>query len=464
MDEQLKTYGQSDYYPFHMPGHKRQILEEINPYEIDITEIHGFDNLHHATGVIAELQQGWAELYGCDRAYILVNGTTCGNEAAIFAATRQRDTVLVARGCHRSVYHALTLRQATCAYLYPEISHEGICYPVTPEEVAKGIAEHPEASAIVITTPTYEGLCADVAEIADLAHKANMSLIVDAAHGAHFGLGGTFPENPIHQGADAVVVSLHKTLPTLTQTACLLWKETSRIDSARIQKYLGYFESSSPSYVLMNSTAVALRFLQAEGKQRMEEFTGRLEDLRASLKDLKQITIDIPAGWDKTRNADASKIIIRGKTSRISGEVLMTYLREAAHLELEMATPAFALAMTSLVDTKEGFDRLEKALRRLDEMDFAEAQWDLAKIQELYGTPRRVGKPLYEVVDAPTKQVPLAVDQISGGFVNLYPPGSPVYAPGEILEAAGLRELEEAQREGFEVDGITEENTIEILA
>ena len=144
----------------------------------------------------------------------------------------------------------------------------------------------------------------------------------------------------------------------------------------------------------------------------------------------------------------------------------MTYLREAAHLELEMATPAFALAMTSLVDTKEGFDRLEKALRRLDEMDFAEAQWDLAKIQELYGTPRRVGKPLYEVVDAPTKQVPLAeaVDQISGGFVNLYPPGIPVYAPGEILEAAGLRELEEAQREGFEVDGITEENTIEILA
>ena len=465
MDELLSAYGTGDYYPFHMPGHKRVSIADFAPYQMDITEIDGFDNLHHATGVIDELQRGWAKLYGCDRAFILVNGTTCGNEAAIFAATHDEDTVIVARGCHRSVYHALALRHANCEYLMPKVQVEGICLPVTADHVEEAIRRCPKATAVIITSPTYEGLCADVEAIATLAHGAGMSLIVDAAHGAHLGLGGDFPQNPIHQGADAVVVSLHKTLPTFTQTACLLWKETSRIDASKIQKYLGYFESSSPSYLLMASTAAALRFLEKEGQSRMESYGKCLAEFRERLEDLTHLTVAIPDGWTAGVNADPSKILIRGRNAQISGEAVMEHLRQQAHLELEMATPTYALAMTSLMDTEEGFTRLEAALRRMDTEEITTKQpLSLADVQRLYEQPRQVSVPLGIAKDKTTTRVALsgAAGAIAGGFVNLYPPGIPVFAPGEVLEEAGLAAVARAMEAGFAVDGI-EEQTIEIL-
>ncbi|MBP5266079.1 MAG: aminotransferase class V-fold PLP-dependent enzyme, partial [Lachnospiraceae bacterium] len=327
MDELLKAYGRSDSYPFHMPGHKRRTITEINPYEIDITEIDGFDNLHHPTGVIAELQQDWAKLYGCERAFLLVNGTTCGNEAAIFAATHEGDTVIVARGCHKSVYHAMVLRHLKPIYLQPKVRDDGIPEPVTLQQVQEAIEAHPEAVAVILTSPTYEGLCADVEAIADAAHAANMSLVVDAAHGAHFGLHPGYPENPVTQGADAVIVSLHKTLPTFTQTACLLWPKESRIRPQRIQKYLGYFESSSPSYLLMASAAAAHRYITEEGQAAMEAHLANLQKLRDASRQLEYLTIAIPSPWEAGKNADPSKIIIAGKQNIISGEALLEALR-----------------------------------------------------------------------------------------------------------------------------------------
>ena len=100
--DDLEEYAQSDYYPFHMPGHKRKSLSFPNPYEIDITEIDGFDNLHHATGMIKEAEVRGAELYHSKRCFFLVNGSTCGLLAAISAATRRGDKVLVARNCHKA--------------------------------------------------------------------------------------------------------------------------------------------------------------------------------------------------------------------------------------------------------------------------------------------------------------------------------------------------------------------------
>jgi len=461
LDEKLQAYAYSDFYPFHMPGHKRHSLREMNPYQWDITEIDGFDNLHHATDIIEKLQQDWAALYGCDRAYILVNGTTCGNEAAIFAATKPQDTVIVGRGCHKSVYHAMALRRLQPVYLMPTIGADGIPHPHTLAQVEAAIEAHPEATAVILTSPTYEGLCADIAAIAKRVHAADMTLVVDAAHGAHFGLQEDFPQNPIHEGADAVVVSLHKTLPTFTQTACLLWHQKSRIHPERIQKYLGYFESSSPSYLLMASTAIAVDYLRREGHGQMTVFANRLKLFRQRMQELKQLTVELAE-----QGADPSKIVIRGRNRNYQGERLMNYLRENAHLELEMATPTYALAMTSIMDSEEGFCRLEQGLMALDqEVGTMEATLTLGDVEEMYLRERNVRKPLWEAVEAESIACPLqqAVGKIAGGFINLYPPGIPVYAPGEQLTAEGVRTIVQAQKAGYQVDGVTEEGSIEIL-
>ena len=239
--DDLEEYAQSDYYPFHMPGHKRKSLAFPNPYEIDITEIDGFDNLHHATGMIKEAEVRGAELYHSKRCFFLVNGSTCGLLAAISAATRRGDKVLVARNCHKAVYHALYMNELQAEYLYPSITKNGIQGQITVEQVQESLYENPDAVAVILTSPTYEGIVSDVAKIAEVCHEHGIPLIVDEAHGAHFGFGGGFPENAVKLGADAVIMSLHKTLPSFTQTA-LLHLTSDLIDEKRVERYLSIYE------------------------------------------------------------------------------------------------------------------------------------------------------------------------------------------------------------------------------
>ena len=467
MDEILITYGQSEAYPFHMPGHKRQTIQTMNPYQIDITEIDGFDNLHHASGVIDELQQGWAKLYGCDRAFLLVNGTTCGNEAAIFAATKEEDVVIVARGCHQSEYHAMALRHLIPEYIMSNVSEFGVAEPISPQQVQEAIARRPEATTVIITAPSYEGLYPDVSQIASIVHEAGMTLVVDAAHGAHFGIAGGYPDQPIHQGADAVIVSLHKTLPVFTQVACLLWNSTSTIPAERIQQYLGYFESSSPSYVLMASAAAGLRWMESHGVKALEQLNNRLQKFRSNLEGLEHIKVSLLPGWESADKVDPTKILIRDECGHFSGEDIMQWLRSKAQLELEMATPTYALAMTSVMDTEEGFERLEQALRQLDQSitNTQQRKQQQELFYQLYATMPRAVYSLTQAQDMPSITVSMeeAAGKITADFIHLYPPGIPVYAPGERLTKDGLSAIQEAIEQGYEVNGITTDYTIRII-
>ena len=212
LEQKLNELEQSDIYPFHMPGHKRAFLPFANPYAIDITEIEGFDNLHHATGILQEAQQKAADLYGAQKTYYLVNGSTCGLLAAISAAVPRGGKILVARNCHKAVYHAMYLRQLVPVYLYPEDTAYGIQGQVTPQMVQKQLKQTPDIRAVVITSPTYDGVVSDIQSIADIVHAYGIPLIVDEAHGAHFGFSPEFPENATRLGADAVIMSVHLSL------------------------------------------------------------------------------------------------------------------------------------------------------------------------------------------------------------------------------------------------------------
>ena len=195
---------------------------------------------------------------------------------SVFAATKPGDKVLIARNCHKSVYHAAALRDLRAEYLYPEILELGIPGGIRPEQVSEAFSRHDGIRCCVVTSPTYEGVISDIEKISDICHQNGASLIVDAAHGAHLGF-GDFPETPIKQGADAVIVSLHKTLPSLTQTACLLRNSDSLISAERIKKYFDYFETSSPSYVLMAGIDRCVTFLKEKGDEALHSYMKKFD-------------------------------------------------------------------------------------------------------------------------------------------------------------------------------------------
>ncbi len=290
MYQQLISYGESDVYPFHMPGHKRRALPFPNPYTIDITEIDGFDNLHHAEGLIREAEERAAKLYGADRSYYLVNGSTCGLLAAICAAARRGDKVLAARNCHKAVYHAISMQGLAAEFLYPAITRGDLQGQITAAQVEEALTKHPDIAVVILTSPTYEGIVSDVAAIAACCHAHGAALIVDEAHGAHFGFGAGFPENAVRLGADAVIMSLHKTLPSFTQTA-LLHCNGTRIDPGRVARYLGVYETSSPSYLFMAGMDACIDLLREQGAELFAEYRRRLDAFCRDTADLTQLHV-----------------------------------------------------------------------------------------------------------------------------------------------------------------------------
>lgn len=189
--EELKSYQAKDIYPFHMPGHKRNeaAVDFLPALAADITEIEGFDDLRHATGILRESQEAAARLYGADETFYSVNGSTGALLAAIGACVRPGGALLMARNCHQSVYHGVCLRQLKNFYLYPKIvAPYGFGGAIFPKQAEAALAAHGEIQAVLITSPTYDGVTSPIRKIARIVHRHGAVLIVDEAHGAHFPL------------------------------------------------------------------------------------------------------------------------------------------------------------------------------------------------------------------------------------------------------------------------------------
>ena len=199
--ERLKKYRRLDMYPFHMPGHKRAEgikLSFPDPFSVDITEIDGFDNLHHPEGILKDSMEWASSLYGSDRTWYLVNGSTCGLLSAISAAVSHGGKILVSRNCHKAVYHGIYLNHLEAVYVYPQpVPGLGIQGGILPEDVENALKNDPDIQAVLIVSPTYDGIVSDVEAIAKIVHKAGLPLIVDEAHGAHFAYGDAFPKSAL---------------------------------------------------------------------------------------------------------------------------------------------------------------------------------------------------------------------------------------------------------------------------
>lgn len=468
LDEKLENYAKSNIYPFHMPGHKRQPLDGGNPYAIDITEIDGFDNLHHATGILKEAQERAAHLYQAKQSYYLVNGSTCGLLAAIGASCKRRSKILAARNCHKAVYHAIELKELWADYLYPPFTEHGICGQITPQMVEDAIRKNEETNcgspyeAVVITSPTYDGVVSDIAGIAAVAHSHGMILIVDEAHGAHFGLSEFFPKSAVTEGADIVIQSMHKTLPSYTQTA-LLHVCSNRIPCSRIEKQLDIFETSSPSYLLMAGMERCIRLLAQERESLFESYWKKLKTFYDQTKSLKHLQI-IDGGCFSKEEAfdfDSSKLLIFTKTKRLSGKNLYDCLLNRYGLQMEMASRDYVLAMTSLMDTEEGFKRLREALYETDSRLETDSSEDQKQRYTAYGNLYGQAEVVMTIAKAGEQRqeqtlLEHASGRISGDYVCLYPPGIPLAAPGERITDKIISDIQSCAKLGLEVLGVTD--------
>lgn len=455
----LKAYSDTDYYGFHMPGHKRNQIRfgEGLPYGIDITEIEGFDDLHHADGIIKEAQQEAARLYGAEETKFLVNGSTAGILSAVLGCTKKGDQILVARNCHKSVYHAIFLNELEPVYLWPGFSRQfQLNTEISVSAVKAALTKHSRIKAVVIVSPTYDGVVSDIESIAEAVHERGIPLIVDEAHGAHFGFHPCFPENALKKGADVVIHSLHKTLPSLTQTA-LLHMRGEYIDKRRISSYLDMLQSSSPSYILMASIHECIRMLREEKEQLFEPYVRNLDTLRKNLQNLKHLKLV------QTEHYDRSKLVISVRHTDMSGRELYRELLEKYHLQMEMAAGSYVLAMTSPGDTKEGFARLEQALFELDaaaKLRENVQEDDIAKLPENPVICTSAKAALCGAKETTYLPVEKSEGMISLEYAYLYPPGCPMIVPGERISRECIKRLAGYQKLGFKIEGLEKEGSI----
>lgn len=470
----LISYSRSNAYPFHMPGHKRRGGEFPNPFQIDITEIEGFDNLHHPEGILKESMEWAASVYEADRTYYLVNGSSSGILSAIMGTVKPGGKILLGRNCHKSAYHGVILGCLDVTYVYPQyIAELGIQGGILPVDVERMLKENPDTQAVLVVSPTYDGIVSDIRGIAEVVHRYGIPLIVDEAHGAHFSFGSTagFPQTALRCGADLVVQSLHKTLPSFTQTA-VLHLQKGRAEQERIERYLQIFQSSSPSYVLMAGIENCIDRMASGDGLDMDGLYRRVQWLRAELQALKNMKLAGRnlCGQSGVMDVDESKIVVSvrdcvwtdgsGQEISVDGTWLGQILREEFQLEMEMCGVDYVVAITTVCDTQDGLCRLADALREIDGR--------LRRKKSVYAGEKGGGsvdvKPiikrkLSDAVDEVFDEVDLSdcAGRISAEFIYLYPPGIPIVAPGELMTKEIVSAVLHYREMGLPVQGMADQ-------
>lgn len=377
--EALMQYMKKSDVSFHVPGHKNgQALRGGMPreqdllsrvMEIDATEITGTDDLHHPEGVIREAQQLAAAQFGAVETFFLVGGSTAGNLALILSVcTAPGDVLLVQRNVHKSVIHGLMLAGAHAVFLAPRLdAQSGLATIPSPETVREALGRHPGAKGLLVTHPSYYGMGASLRPLAELCRAHSVPLLVDEAHGAHFGQHPALPESALAQGADGVVQSTHKMLTALTMGA-MLHVQGGLLDRALLRQRLAMLQSSSPSYPIMASLDVSRSLLAAQGPAL---FTGGLAAAvaaRSGLGQLSRFGVVKPPGASGEDAAytiqDPFKLVIYDATNRWSGYELQQRL-EAEGCVPEMSDERYVVLAFGPGTTERDAERLLQALERI---------------------------------------------------------------------------------------------------
>ena len=376
ISEGIEEYLKEKPVPWHMPGHKRKgigsKLDDI--YIWDLTEVPGVDDLHHPEGMIKDSLNELKNIYGTFASYYLVNGATCGIHIAIAACREYGKKIVVARNCHKSVINGAMLMGLAPVFVEPEKISENalpdIYGEITADALESVLRDEKDICAVVITSPTYEGVLSDIESIKSITDKYGVWLIVDEAHGAHLPFMEDLGKSAVKCGGDIVVQSLHKTMPAMTQTA-ILHNNVPKLDD-NIKKYMSVFMTTSPSYIMLRSMEDAI----AWGVENNHfEYIKCLMNFREKVSSLKYLKL-VSAKEIKTLGAydyDESRIVITtvnnlnsGKTPVITGDIISSLLVKLGNIVVEMSGTDYVVLISTPMDSKEDFEHLYNTLCAVD--------------------------------------------------------------------------------------------------
>ena len=468
-----------------MPGHKRHAFGYL-PAEfssIDFTEVSGLDDLHDPSGIILDAQKNTASVLGADESFFLVNGSTAGILAAVSACTEKGGKILICRNCHRSAYNAIYLRGLTPVYIFPKVM-EMPCIndAVNAEDVRKALDEKNDVQAVLIVSPTYEGRLADIEEIAEAVHEKGIPLIVDEAHGAHLSFMEESRSDAIRCGADIAIQSVHKTLPAPTQTSVLSVKG-SLVNRDKLRRFLSIYQSSSPSYPLMSMIDGCIRYMDENSGELIPAFRDNFENLLKHLEVCDKLIFRPSVEELRSGKADYGKLLICTGELGVSGAEAAGILRDKYGIETEMACPGYVLAMFTVCDDEAGYDRVVEALISLDrsfaDIDVCHDSRAGAEVPDieavgggtLFGKtgnktsdaeylPAPVTKmSISDAVDSEREYIPPeeSAGRICTDIISMYPPGTPILAPGEEITEAHRDYLLRCISKGYNIKGIGDE-------
>jgi arginine/lysine/ornithine decarboxylase len=432
----LKHHSLSNPVSFHVPGHKYGTVFTDTGEEdykrllhIDVTELSGLDDLHQPESVIAEAQMLAAEFFGVEKTFFLVNGSTSGNLAMIFAVCEENRKVIVQRNCHKSIINGLQLVGAEPIFISPQFDgNVRVASYVSYDAVKETIERYPDAAALVLTNPNYYGMAVDLTEIVKLAHSYGIPVLVDEAHGAHFALGAPFPKTAVACGADLVVQSAHKTLPAMTMGSYLHFN-SQLVDEEKVKYFLQVFQSSSPSYPIMASLDLARSYLANLSREDINKISEEIANFKGLLQEIECITV--AESTDPVVTTDLLKITVQTR-SALSGYQLQSLL-EKEGIFIELADPfnlLFVYPLALLKNFAEVSKKIKYALRGV--------QYDPSymNISLSYALPPVSQSYSYKKLkNLPKKAVSLenAEGLVAAEMLIPYPPGIPILFIGEII-------------------------------
>lgn len=464
----ISSYLKEEIIPFSMPGHKMgrgfKGLEEIF-LQGDLTEVEGLDNLQHPEGIIKEAEDKLSNLYKSKKSYFLVNGSTCGNLIMIFSLFKEGDKILVERNCHKSIMNGIIMRKLKPVFIN-NIFHSKLKAPVGIDlnHLKSQIDLNKDLKGIILTYPNYYGIGVNIDETVKIAREANLKIAIDSAHGAHFGFNKSLPKSVQELKADMVVMSAHKTLPSLTQTAWIHVNDERFIEE--IEFYKNVFMSTSPSYMFMMSLDYSRNFLEEYGEESYDRLLKVIDDFKKSVKDLSYFKIldkeFLINGLEKNIKINDIKIdrsrIVINLEKNLNGNKLLDYLR-SKKIQCEMSDNKNVVLIPSPFNTEDDFRVLEEALKSCDIKCLEDKEVDFY----LTDLPKKSLEP-FEVLDAEYERI--SIDKTLGKIVAEsivpYPPGVPMLVMGEIIEEKHINLINEYKKNRVDLIGI-KDNKVKVI-
>jgi arginine/lysine/ornithine decarboxylase len=412
----------------------------------DVSLMNELDDIHRPQGALLKAQRAAAALYGADRTFFSVNGTTGALQAMILGGVAPGEKIILPRDAHRAAIGALILSGARPVYIAPEFDAEfGVALPPPPAVLAAVLKGAGAVKALLLTSPNYYGIATDTRQAAQIAHENGALLLVDEAHGAHLGFHDRLPASALASGADASAQSTHKLLGALTQ-ASLLHVKQGRLDVEPVAEAMSILTTTSPNQLLLASLDAACRQLAGSGRTMMEKAVKLADYMRAKLDGIDGLRLLSPPREDASF-FDVTKITVNVAQLGLTGFAAAGFLRKRK-IAVELADNANILFLITYADKRLAADTAVKALR------------ELARRKK---TPRGVcgmppplpPKPVLtprEAFYSRRAYVPLAeaAGRVAAQDITFYPPGIPLVLPGELItkELAEYARTQNAARRG----------------